>query len=118
MAVTLSEKAITKVKAQLEKEGRAGGVLRLFISAGGCSGMNYNFEFTDAAEQDDTVFETAGVKLAVAQKALFFVNGATVDWHQTMMESGFRVTNPNATAACNCGTSFSAEAQTSGADLF
>lgn len=105
--VTLSPKAAAKVKAELAKQGRPGGCLRLKVLSGGCSGMSYEFGFADAPEAGDKISEQDGAKLAVDAKALLFVNGSTVEWHQTMMESGFRVKNPNATASCNCGTSFS-----------
>jgi iron-sulfur cluster assembly protein len=103
--VTLTPKAAAQVKSRLT--GKAGGVLRLKVAAGGCSGMSYEFAIQDAPEPGDKVFETDGAKLAVDPKALFFVKGSVVDWHQTLMESAFKVTNPNATASCSCGTSFS-----------
>ena len=120
MSVSLTDKAVAKIQSQLSKDGKPDGCLRLSVSAGGCSGMNYDFAFSAAPEEGDTVFETGGVKLAIAKNALFFINGSKIDWHQSLMEAGFRVANPNATAACNCGTSFTAEAEpaVSGADLF
>ena len=102
--VTLTPKAAAQVKARLA--GKAGGVLRLKVATGGCSGMSYEFAIADAPEPGDKVFEAEGATLAVDPKALFFVNGSVVDWHQTMMESAFKVRNPNATASCSCGTSF------------
>lgn len=103
--VALTPKAAAQVKARLA--GKPGGVLRLKVAAGGCSGMSYEFAFADAPEAADKVFETDGARLAVDPKALFFVNGSVVDWHQSLMESAFKVKNPNATASCSCGTSFS-----------
>ncbi|MDE2290991.1 MAG: iron-sulfur cluster assembly accessory protein [Elusimicrobia bacterium] len=105
--VTLTPKAAAQVKARLAKDGKPGGVLRLKVATGGCSGMSYEFGYADAPEAGDQVFAAEGARLAVDPKAYFFVNGSTVDWHQTLMESGFKVTNPNATASCSCGTSFS-----------
>lgn len=105
--VALTEKAVNKVRAQLQKDGMPGGCLRIKVSAGGCSGMNYEFEFAERPGLTDQISETGGVTVAVDPKAVFFINGSTVDWHQTLMEAGFRVKNPNATASCNCGTSFS-----------
>lgn len=102
--VTLTPKAAAQVKSRLA--GKAGGVLRLKVATGGCSGMSYEFAIADAPEPGDKVFEADGARLAVDPKALFFVNGSVVDWHQTLMESAFKVRNPNATASCSCGTSF------------
>ncbi len=104
--VTLTPKAALKVKAQLAKEGKPSGFLRLRVAAGGCSGMSYEFIFSDEALPGDLVAETDGVKLAVDPKSHFFVNGSVVDWHQTLMEAGFKVRNPNAASSCSCGTSF------------
>ena len=105
--VTLTEKAAAKVLRQLDSDKIPGGCLRVKVSAGGCSGMNYEFEFAPAPAEGDQVSRQHGATLAVDKKALLFINGSVVDWHQTLMEAGFRVKNPNATAACNCGTSFS-----------
>ena len=105
--ISLTEKAAKKIRAQLERDGIPDGCLRLKVSAGGCSGMNYEFEFAKSPQLTDQIVESGGVKAAVDAKAAFFIKGSTVDWHQTLMEAGFRVKNPNATASCNCGTSFS-----------
>ncbi|MBI3296778.1 MAG: iron-sulfur cluster assembly accessory protein [Elusimicrobia bacterium] len=104
--VTLTPKAATQVKARLAKEGKPAGVLRLVVASGGCSGMSYEFAYADEPQPGDQVSETEGAKLAVDKKAVFFVNGSVVDWHQTLMEAGFKVRNPNAASSCSCGTSF------------
>ncbi len=98
--VSLTEKALVKVR-------KHEGCLRIKISAGGCSGMNYEFEFAANPEFTDEVITLGDVTVAVDPKAVAFIKGSTIDWHQTLMEAGFRVNNPNATASCNCGTSFS-----------
>lgn len=104
--VKLTPKAAQKVKDRLNAEGKPDGCLRLSVSSGGCAGMNYVFDFSDAPQEGDKIVEAGGARLAVAAKAWFFIDGSEIDWHQTMMESGFRVKNPNATSACNCGVSF------------
>ena len=117
--VSLTEKAAAKVKAQFDKDGRPAGCLRMKVTAGGCSGMNYDFEFAAQPQDSDQVAQFHGATLAIDKKALSFVDGAVIDWHQSLMESGFRVKNPKATSACNCGTSFTtAEDPVSGAELF
>ncbi|PCI39326.1 MAG: iron-sulfur cluster assembly accessory protein [Elusimicrobia bacterium] len=105
--VSLTEKAVEKIRRQLEKDEMPGGCLRIKVSAGGCSGMNYEFEFVKGPEFTDEISETDGVTVAIDPKAVALIKGSTLDWHQTLMEAGFRITNPNATASCNCGTSFS-----------
>ena len=104
--VALTPKAAAQVKARLAKEGRTAGVLRLVVASGGCAGMSYEFGYADAPQPGDQVSETDGARLAVDPKAIFFVNGSVIDWHQTLMESGFKVRNPNAASSCSCGTSF------------
>ena len=105
--VTLTPKAASQVKARLEKEKKPGGCLRLRVSPGGCSGMNYEFEFADSPGPGDSVSETDGVRLAVEPMSLFYIDGSVVDYFSSMMRSGFEIKNPNAKTSCNCGTSFS-----------
>ena len=118
--VVLTSKAAEKIKTTLKGEGRPKGCLRLGVSSGGCSGMNYEFEYADAPQKDDKITEFEGAILAVTAKAQLLVDGSTIDYHKTLMESGFRVKNPNATTSCNCGVSFTtAPVQpSSGASLF
>ena len=105
--ISLTPKAAQRIKAQVQKQGLSEGFLRLRVSSGGCSGMNYAFEFTDKPLPGDLVSELDGAKIAVDPKSDFFLNGSIVDWVQSLMESRFAVKNPNAATSCNCGTSFS-----------
>lgn len=104
--VTLTPKAAAQVKAQLQKENKAGGCLRLRVTPGGCSGLNYEFTFEAAPSPGDTLVELDGAKLAVEPLSLLYVNGSTIDFVSTLMRSGFEIKNPNAASTCNCGTSF------------
>ena len=88
-------------------EQKEGLMLRLSVQGGGCSGFSYKFDFEDKLADDDKIFETDGVKLVVDDMSLEFLDGAEVDYVEELIGSSFKVKNPNATASCGCGTSFS-----------
>ncbi len=105
--VTMTERAAKKIKDLAGRKGQA-AVLRVKVAAGGCSGMSYEFAVGDAPSPDDAVFEAFGAKAVVDPKADFFIGGSVVDYVESLMSSGFVVTNPQATTTCSCGKSFSA----------
>src|SRR5205085_8339414 len=82
-------------------------ILRLAVDGGGCAGFTYKFELAAAAESDDEVAETDGVKLVVDPISLELVRGSAVDFVEDLGGAAFKVTNPNAQSGCGCGTSFS-----------
>ena len=84
-----------------------GSMLRVSVSGGGCSGFQYNFTFDQTRNEDDLSVEKDGVVVLVDSVSLPFVEGSTLDFIDDLMGQSFRVANPNATAACGCGTSFS-----------
>ena len=104
--VTLTERAAKKVQDLAGKKGQA-PVLRVKVGAGGCSGMSYEFEISDAIEPSDVLFEGHGAKAVVDPKADFFIGGSEVDYVESLMKSGFVVQNPQAKSSCSCGKSFS-----------
>ena len=103
--LTLSPAAATRVKLIAEKQSRA-PILRLSVEGGGCSGFQYKFELAGAAEGDDSVSETDGVRLVVDPVSLDLVAGSTVDFVESLGGAAFRVENPQAAAGCGCGSSF------------
>ncbi len=103
--VNLSESAAQRVALIAEKQGKP-AILRLSVEGGGCSGFQYKFDLADAADGDDTVVETDGVRLVVDPVSLDLVAGCTVDFVESLGGNAFRVENPNATAGCGCGSSF------------
>ncbi|MGN6375680.1 MAG: iron-sulfur cluster insertion protein ErpA [Sphingomonas sp.] len=103
--IVLTDAAATRVAAIADKQGKP-AVLRLSVEGGGCSGFQYRFELAPGAEADDTVAETAGVRLVVDPVSLDLVRGASVDFVESLGGAAFRVENPNATSGCGCGTSF------------
>ena len=104
-ALTLSPAAAKRIGAIAERQGKP-AILRLTVEGGGCSGFQYKFDLADAAENDDTVSETDGVRLVVDPMSLDLVAGSTVDFVESLGGAAFKVENPNATAGCGCGSSF------------
>ncbi len=104
---TLSESAAHRVDALRQKQGKPGLLLRLSVDGGGCSGFQYKFGFDDAVAADDIVVERDGVGMVVDSVSLPFLDGAVVDYVETLGAAAFQVKNPQATASCGCGSSFS-----------
>jgi iron-sulfur cluster insertion protein len=104
--ITLSENAAKRVAWIAERQQRP-AILRLAIDGGGCAGFTYKFELAVAAESDDEIAETDGVKLVVDPVSLELVKGSAVDFIEDLGGAAFRVTNPNAQSGCGCGSSFS-----------
>jgi len=105
--VGLSEKAAARVKALIEQQGNPNLKLRLTISGGGCSGFQYGFDFDEQQKDDDIVVERDGVTMLVDSMSLLYISGAEVDFVEDLVGASFQVKNPNATASCGCGSSFS-----------
>ena len=103
--LTLTPAAAKRVGWIAERQGKP-AILRLTVEGGGCSGFQYRFDLTDAAETDDIVSETAGVRLVVDPVSLDLVSGSTVDFVESLGGAAFKVENQNATAGCGCGSSF------------
>ena len=104
-ALGLSPSAAARVAAIAAKQAKP-AILRLAVEGGGCSGFQYRFGLADAADADDVVTETNGVRLVVDPVSLDLVAGCVVDYVESLGGSAFRVDNPNATAGCGCGSSF------------
>lgn len=104
--IALSASAAARVAAIAERQKKP-AILRLSVEGGGCSGFQYRFGLADTIEGDDSVAETAGVRLVVDSISLDLVRGAEVDFVESLGGAAFRVTNPQAASGCGCGTSFS-----------
>lgn len=106
--ISLTPKAISMAKNRLQKRGTPDAALRLGIRGGGCSGFNYVIEFSDDPPRErDRVFEFDGVRVYVDKKSLAYLAGTTLDWEQSLMKNGFKFQNPQESASCGCGHSFS-----------
>jgi iron-sulfur cluster insertion protein len=104
-ALILTPAAAERIGAIARKQGRP-AILRLAVEGGGCSGFQYRFDLAAAAETDDWVSETAGVKLVVDPVSLELVEGSTVDFVESLGGAAFKVENPQAASGCGCGSSF------------
>ncbi|WP_297721807.1 iron-sulfur cluster insertion protein ErpA [uncultured Mobiluncus sp.] len=104
--VTLTDAAVAKVKSLLEQEGRDDLRLRVGVAPGGCSGLIYQLEFDDELSEDDAVRDFDGVELVVDKMSVPYLAGATVDFQDTLAQTGFVIDNPNAVNTCSCGGSF------------
>ena len=105
MAIQLTDVAANRVRGFLEGRGKGIG-LRLAVKTTGCSGMAYVIEFVDDIQDDDSVFESNGVRIVVDAKSLIFIDGTEVDFAKEGLNEGFQFKNPNAKDECGCGESF------------
>ena len=105
--VTLTEAAAIKVRELMAREPDGGaGVLRVAIQGGGCGGFEYQLGFDRGATAEDAEFDFHGVRMVVDPASAQYLKGATIDFVDTLKESGFKVDNPNASGSCGCGHSF------------
>lgn len=105
--IHVTPKAVERIRQAFAREGVSGG-LRLGVLGGGCSGLSYQFKFALESRPKDYVFEFDDVKVFVDPKSMLFLDGMTLDWEDSLMQSGFVFKNPHATKSCGCGSSFSA----------
>jgi iron-sulfur cluster assembly accessory protein len=105
-AVTISERAARRIGEILNKEGD-GAMLRISVEGGGCSGFQYKFDVDRDKTDDDMVIERENAVVLVDSASAPFLAGSEVDFVDDLIGASFRVNNPNATASCGCGTSFS-----------
>jgi iron-sulfur cluster insertion protein len=104
--IDLTPSAAARVAAIAAKQAKP-AILRLSVEGGGCSGFQYKFGLADSVDADDSVATRDGVQLIVDSVSLDLVQGAAVDYVESLGGSAFKVTNPNAASGCGCGSSFS-----------
>lgn len=104
--IKLTDRAADEIKGLLEKQGKADAMLRVFVSGGGCSGFQYGMSLEDASMEGDTQIEINGVRVIVDPRSAVYLEGAEVDYVDSMMGPGFKIDNPNAASSCGCGSSF------------
>ena len=105
--VTMSEKAAAEIKSIMEQNGGTFHGVRVFVAGGGCSGMSYGMQIADEpASSEDLVFDDAGVKVIVDMGSHQYLDGASIDFDDSLQGGGFRINNPNAVKSCGCGSSF------------
>lgn len=107
--VLLTPKAIAMVKEEMEKAKLQGFALRISVTGGGCSGFQYDMDFSNETKAGDVVSDLNGLKVVVDERSALYLRGTTVDYVDSFGQAGFKFTNPNAKKTCGCGSSFSAE---------
>ena len=105
--ITLTDEAAAKVSELIAQEGEDDLALRVAVRPGGCSGFSYEMYFDSDVGDDDSSAEFSGVKVVVDASSAMLLEGATLDYKDTIAETGFSINNPNAQRTCGCGQSFS-----------
>ena len=103
--VNITENAVSRAKCLLQSNSTFIG-LRISVSQGGCSGMTYNVELSEKIRQGDEVIKKEGINFIIDPGAIMFLLGSTIDWKEEKFKRGFTFENPNETARCGCGESF------------
>src|SRR4051794_5794994 len=106
--LVFTDAAARKVSDLIRGEGNPNLKLRVFVQGGGCSGMQYGFEFDENEQDGDTCVENQGVKLLVDPMSIVYLTGAEIDYREGLDGAQFVIRNPNAQTTCGCGSSFSA----------
>ena len=102
-----SDSAADKVPALIVEEGNDDLKLRVFVTGGGCSGLQYGFTFDEITNEDDTILEKNGVHLLIDPMSYQYLVGAEIDYTEGLEGAQFVIKNPGATSTCGCGSSFS-----------
>ncbi len=103
--ITLTEKAISKLRDHLSKDPDSIGV-KMGVQGGGCSGFQYTFSIISEEDPDDRKFEQSGVAVYIDKKSYIFLINTEIDYVEDLMGSGFKFNNPSANRTCGCGESF------------
>jgi iron-sulfur cluster assembly accessory protein len=106
--VQLTETAIVKVKEILDTQEPKPSGLRISVVGGGCSGFSYSMAFENAPGMLDKTYTFDGLSVFVDQASMLYLDGAQVDYVESLEGSGFKFNNPNVKSTCGCGSSFSA----------
>jgi iron-sulfur cluster insertion protein len=106
MILTLTENAAKKIQDFMKQTKKEGYGLRMRVTGGGCSGLQYQLGIDEKAAPGDKVLQGNGVTIFVDLKSALYLSGVEVDYVEGLMESGFKITNPNAKSTCGCGQSF------------
>lgn len=104
--VKMAPGAIAKIKELIAEENNPNLKLRMFVSGGGCSGMQYGFTFEEEVNEDDFNLEFEGIHLLIDSMSSQYLQGAEVDYTESLQGSQFSIKNPNAQTTCGCGSSF------------
>ncbi|MEZ4767910.1 MAG: iron-sulfur cluster assembly accessory protein [Caldilineales bacterium] len=116
--VTITENAAAKLGGILQEKGQAETHgLRVFVQGGGCGGMQYGMTFENTERPGDQVYQQHGMKVYVDPTSLFYINGAVIDYKDSLMGGGFSIENPQAVSSCGCGSSFRTKQSHTGEEM-
>ncbi len=104
--ITLTPPAVDMLRKVMTEKGLESHALRVFVAGGGCSGLSYGMTFTEGPELGDQVYEVDNLKVVVDPASLQYLDGAQIDYLDSLMGGGFRIDNPQAVQTCACGSSF------------
>ncbi len=104
--LSVTSSAVEVIRNLLQQRNIPNHSLRVFVSGGGCSGMQYGMAFEESPKEFDKVVAMDGVSLIIDSTSLMYLQGATIDYVDSLMGGGFRIENPNAVSSCGCGSSF------------
>jgi iron-sulfur cluster assembly protein len=107
--ITLTELAASQLQGLLQQKTLPDQGLRIFVQGGGCAGLQYGMAYEGTSREGDVVVEVQGIRFFVDPFSAGYLEGACIDYQDTLLGTGFRVENPNAVATCACGTSFRTE---------
>ncbi len=106
LKIDISDNAVQKIQTLVNQQSLEGQGLRVKVVGGGCSGLSYKMNL-DAERKGDRVFERDNVKVLVDRKSFLYLRGTELDYSESLMDSGFKLNNPNVKRSCGCGSSFS-----------
>jgi iron-sulfur cluster assembly protein len=104
--VEVTDVAAEKIKELMEKENKKGHFLRVAVEEGGCAGHTYDLSFDNTKKDGDKAIESKGIKLVMSPESFKFMNGAVIDYIDSLKGAGFKIDNPNVNRSCKCGESF------------
>lgn len=104
--ITVTPAALTVIQGLLQQRNIPNHALRVFVSGGGCSGLQYGMSFDPNPQEYDQVVQFDGVRVVIDPTSLIYLQGAVIDFVDSLIGGGFRIDNPNAVSSCGCGTSF------------
>tara|TARA_R110001583_G_scaffold56878_3_gene171220 strand:- start:125 stop:481 length:357 start_codon:yes stop_codon:yes gene_type:complete len=107
MAITMTEKAKTKIHVLLGQRQTPDQYLKIGLQGGGCSGFMYHYEFITEPDEKDKIFKFGDIKICIDKKSYLFLNGMEIDYQDDLLKSGLVFNNPNANRSCGCGESIS-----------
>ena len=106
--IVVTQKAVKRLKAVMQADGKEGYFLRMSVEGGGCSGMTYNMDFEKSKKEFDKMFKSNGLTVLCDLKSWLYLKDVEIDYSDDLLNGGFKIKNPNAERTCGCGTSFSA----------